>query len=361
MKVAIITDTHSGAGNDSHAMNEYFLRFYEEVFFPHLKENGIKNVIHLGDTFDRRKYINFNTLHLWQERVFKPLHDICDRVDVLIGNHDTYYKNTNSINSVQELLSSYTKFKIYPEPTEVSIGGMNVLYLPWICEDNTQTSMRMIADSPSKVCMGHLEIIGFEMYAGHLNVDKGLRKDCFDKFFMTLSGHFHQKSSLSGINYLGSPYPMMWGDYGCMRGFHILDTETLELKFIENPLKIFHKVYYDDSQSTLEELLSKDSRQDIEGMYIKLVVQKKDNPYWFDQYLENLQKYNPCDISIIEAAFETLSNSDETLDETKDTLTILKECVNSLETGVDKKELNELLRELYAESLNTNEQLQGSG
>ena len=361
MKVAIITDTHTGAGNDSQAMNDYFLRFYEEIFFPYLKAHDIKNVIHLGDTFDRRKYINFNTLHSWQERVFKPLHDMCERVDILIGNHDTYFKNTNSVNSVEELLGSYSKFRIYGGPTEVEVGGTKVLYLPWICEDNVEKSMKAIEDTSAKVCMGHLELIGFEMYAGHINVDKGMRKDCFDKFFMTLSGHFHQKSSVGGIHYLGSPYPMMWGDYGCTRGFHILDTETMDLKFIENPLKIFHKMYYDDTQTTLEDLLEKDHETDVKGMYIKLVVQKKENPYWFDQYMEKLQKYNPCDISVIESSFENLSEGDSSLDETKDTLTILKECVDSLELGVSKSDLNELLRELYAEALNTNEGLQGSG
>ena len=360
MKIAIITDTHSGAGNDSQAMNEYFLRFYEEVFFPYLEQNNIKNVIHLGDTFDRRKYINFSTLNSWQKRVFKPLNAMCERVDILIGNHDTYYKNTNSVNSVEELLKGYENFRIYPKPTDVSFGNTNILYLPWICEDNAQESMQKLNDSTSKLCMGHLEIIGFEMYAGHLNADKGHRKELFDKFYMTLSGHFHQKSGLGGIHYLGAPYPMMWGDYGCLRGFHVLDTDTLELSFVENPLQIFQKIYYDDSETTLEELIQKDYSK-ISGMFVKLVVQKKNNPYWFDQFLENLQKHNPCDISVIDSSFEHISHEDENFDETKDTLTILKECVECLEVDAHKNMLNDLLRELYTEALNTNEQVQGSG
>jgi DNA repair exonuclease SbcCD nuclease subunit len=360
VKVAIITDTHCGAGNDSQSMNEYFMRFYEEVFFPYLKQNNIKTVLHLGDTFDRRKYINFSTLHSWQKRVFEPLNEWCDRVDILIGNHDTYYKNTNKINSVEELLKIYDKFNLYPSPTEVTIDNLNVLYLPWICEDNHDQTMQMIHESSSKVCMGHLELIGFEMYAGHLNVDKGHRGELFDKFYMTLSGHFHQKSGRGGVHYLGAPYPMMWGDWGSTKGFHVLDTETLELSFIENPIQIFHKIYYNDSTESYDNLMNKNFSQ-LTGMFVKVIVQKKNNPYWFDQFLENIQKSNPCDVSVIESSFEELTGDDETFDETKDTLTILKECVDTLEIGAHKNQLNDLLRDLYIEALNTNEQVQGSG
>lgn len=360
MKVAIITDTHSGAGNDSQTMNEYFLRFYEEVFFPYLKANDIKNVIHLGDVFDRRKYINFSTLHSWHKRVFAPLNEMCERVDILIGNHDTYYKNTNAINSVESLLSIYDSFKFYASPTQVEVDNLSVLYLPWICEDNQEQSLKMVEESSAKLCMGHLELIGFEMHAGHLNVDKGFRGELFDKFYMTLSGHFHCKSSRGGIHYLGSPYPMMWGDYGSTRGFHVLDTETLELTFVENPIQIYHKIYYNDSTETFDALMSRDLSK-LSGMFVKVIVQKKNNPYWFDQFLDNIQKSNPCDVSVIEASLEELTNEDETFDETKDTLTILKECVDSLEITTHKNQLNDLLRDLYIEALNSNEQVQGSG
>lgn len=360
MKVAIITDTHCGAGNDNFAYNEYFLTFYEQIFFPYLKENEIKTVLHLGDVFDRRKYVNFNTLHLWHKRVFEPLHEIVDRVDIIIGNHDTYFKNTNSVNSVSELLKSYNKFNVFTNPTEHKVGNMDVLYLPWICDDNAVDSISAIQNSKAKVCMGHLELIGFEMYAGHLNVDKGLRGELFDKFYMTLTGHFHQKSSRGGVHYLGAPYPMMWGDYNCPRGFHILDTETLELTFIQNPLEIFYKIYYNDANDSLDELLAKDY-SNISGKYVKVIVQKKDNPYEFDQFIENLQKFNPCDISIIDASFEESGTSVDVSDDVaKDTLTILREVVNCLDT-THKNKLNDLLSELYVEALNTNDSIQGNG
>lgn len=360
MKVAIITDTHCGAGNDSTAFNEYFLKFYEQQFFPYLKDQNIKTVLHLGDVFDRRKYINFNTLHLWHERVFKPLHTLVDRVDIIIGNHDTYFKNTNKVNSVTELLKSYTKFNVYTDPADVSVDNLSVLYLPWICEDNAEATLKALNESKSKLCMGHLELIGFEMYAGHLNVDKGIRAEIFDKFYMTLTGHFHQKSSRAGVHYLGAPYPMMWGDWNCPRGFHVLDTETLELTFIPNTFEIFQKVYYNDSQTTVDEMLSKDYSA-ISGCFVKVIVQTKNNPYGFDQFIENLQKFNPCDISVIDSSVdEMVLASEGDTDVTKDTLTILKEVVSGLETE-HKTQLTNFLSELYIEAINTNDTAQSNG
>ena len=358
MKVAIITDTHAGARNDNPAFNEYFLKFYESQFIPYLKENNIKHVLHLGDVFDRRKYINFNTLRSWQERVFTPLHDYLETMDILVGNHDTYFKNTNEVNSVEGLLSSYSKFRIYTQPTEVNIDGRDILFLPWICEDNLEQSKKMVAETKAQVCMGHLELTGFEMHAGHINQDKGLSPSMFEKFFMTLTGHFHHKSSKDGIHYLGSPYPIMWSDWGDIRGFHVFDTETLDLEFIENPSQIFCKLFYDDSKESFETLVNKDYSA-LSGMFVKIIVQKKTNPYWFDQFVEALQKVNPTDISIVEATIEGVME-EEVLDEAKDTLSILLDYVKSLTLQAHEKELMTLFNDLYVEALNTSDQIQGS-
>ena len=59
MNIAILNDTHAGVRGDMVAMADYQGRFYNEVFFPYLKENGITHILHLGDYFDRRKNVNF--------------------------------------------------------------------------------------------------------------------------------------------------------------------------------------------------------------------------------------------------------------------------------------------------------------
>ena len=58
MKVAIITDQHFGARKSSRVFHEFFLKFYDQVFFPTLEERGITTVFDLGDTFDNRRQID---------------------------------------------------------------------------------------------------------------------------------------------------------------------------------------------------------------------------------------------------------------------------------------------------------------
>ena len=59
MRLAILNDTHAGVRGDMVEMAKYQGRFYNEIFFPYLLENDINHIIHLGDYFDRRKFINF--------------------------------------------------------------------------------------------------------------------------------------------------------------------------------------------------------------------------------------------------------------------------------------------------------------
>jgi DNA repair exonuclease SbcCD nuclease subunit len=103
MKIAIITDQHFGARNDSPHFLDYYEKFYRDTFFPCLANNGITTVLILGDTFDRRKYINFYSLKRAKEMFFDELARNNLEVYMLAGNHDTYFKNTNDVNSIDLL------------------------------------------------------------------------------------------------------------------------------------------------------------------------------------------------------------------------------------------------------------------
>ena len=87
MKLAIINDTHFGARNDSQIFLDYFLDFFENQFFPYCKENKITDVIHLGDFFDRRKFINFHTLAETKKRFLDRLSEYDITLHCVLGNH----------------------------------------------------------------------------------------------------------------------------------------------------------------------------------------------------------------------------------------------------------------------------------
>ena len=73
MKLALVTDLHFGVRNDNASFADFFERFYSEVFFPYLKEHNIDTIVDLGDTFDRRKYVNFVSLDRAKKMFFDPI------------------------------------------------------------------------------------------------------------------------------------------------------------------------------------------------------------------------------------------------------------------------------------------------
>ena len=119
MKVAIITDQHFGARKNSKLFHDYFLKFYNNVFFPTLEKEGITTVIDMGDTFDSRKGIDFSALTWAKDNYFDRLRDMGITVHTIVGNHTAYYKNTNDINAVDLLLREYDNVKIYSETTSI--------------------------------------------------------------------------------------------------------------------------------------------------------------------------------------------------------------------------------------------------
>jgi DNA repair exonuclease SbcCD nuclease subunit len=352
MKIALITDQHFGARNDAAHILDYYQKFYEQVFFPKLREEKVSAVLILGDTFDRRKYLNFYTLKRTKEMFFDPLAYMGIDVHILAGNHDTYFKNTNDVNSVGLLLNEYgASFNVIDHPTNIYVGPHKICMMPWICPENYEDSMEILKDSDAKYCMGHFEIEGFAMYRG-MPSEEGLSREMFRKFNHTFSGHYHHKSSSDGVTYLGNPYQLTWQDYGDERGFHILDLEDETLEFVSNPFQMFHRINYDDKKDSISEI----TNMDVTGYkdtYVKVVVINKTNPYLFDKFMNNLYNVNPADITIVEDFTELNEGVDEVVNQAEDTLTILNKYVDSVqEENIDNIRLKGLLKQLYVEAIN---------
>ena len=352
MKIALITDQHFGARNDAAHILDYYQKFYEQVFFPKIKEEKVNAVLILGDTFDRRKYLNFYTLKRTKEMFFDPLAYLGIDVHILAGNHDTYFKNTNDVNSVDLLLKEYgASFNVIDHPTHIYVGPHKICMMPWICPENYEDSMETLKDSDARYCMGHFEIEGFAMYRG-MPSEEGLNRELFRKFNHTFSGHYHHKSSSDGVTYLGNPYQLTWQDYGDERGFHILDIEKETLEFVANPFQMFYRINYDDKKDSISEITNMDVSL-YKDTYVKVVVVNKTNPYLFDKFMNNLYNVNPADITIVEDFTDLNEGVDDVVDQAEDTLTILNKYVDSVqEENIDNTRLKNLLKQLYVEAIN---------
>ena len=347
MKVALITDTHFGARNDNQNFNEYFFQFYENQFFPYLKEHNITDVVHLGDVMDRRKYVSYRIAKDFRERFIDKFEGI--NFHMLVGNHDTFYKNTNEVNSLQELVDGRHKnITVYEKSTEVEFDGCKILFVPWINTENMSHTMKMLQTSDAQICMGHLELNGFEMQKG-LVMDHGWDKQEFKRFDMVMSGHYHHKSDDGQIFYLGTPYEIYWNDWNDPKGFHVFDTEKRELERIVNPYTIYSKIYYDDTVSIFDD---NHDMSAYKNKYVKLVVVNKKDLYQFDKFVDRLLQADCHEVKIIEdfSELDASNVSDDIVENTEDTMTLLERYIDDLPINLSKDRLKNTTRELYIEA-----------
>ena len=346
MKIALITDTHFGCRSDSLTFSEFFRKFYQNIFFPTLKERDIKSVIHLGDVVDRRKFINYKTLNTMKDIFFDPLEKMGGDIKVIIGNHDIYYKNTLSVNSMRELTNGMPHVTIYDAPSEVDLTDEHkVVFIPWICDDNEDETRSLIERTRTKVVFGHLHLVGIEQNKGSFSID-GHSPKLFSAFERVFSGHYHHRSTTGNITYLGNPYEITWSDYNDQRGFHIYDTETMEVEFIENPYSMFHKIYYNDEKVKYGDL----SR--YENCYVKIIIQNKNNTYLFETLMDKLIDVGVGHISIVDNLFdiEDIGDDIENIADIEDTMSVIRNCVDGLSVP-NKAPLNKLMQDLYNEAL----------
>lgn len=349
MKIAILNDTHCGVRSDMVEMSNYAGRFYDEVFFPYLDDNNIKQIVHLGDYFDRRKFVNFASLKANKQHFIEPMIKRGIHMDLILGNHDTYYKNTNDVNSPELLLFGDNNINVIGEPCTKEYDGCEITLVPWINPENYADSVDFILNSNATQCWGHFEFEGAMMQPG-FNCPHGLDYTYVKRFEQVLSGHFHHKSELGNIRYLGSQMEFTWGDFGDQKYFHIFDTETRELTPVHNPITMFHKAFYDDSDSSFEEIQEADY-SDVAGKFVKVIVVNKDNPYWFDSYLDKIHAENPLHLQVVDDNKHMDFFDDDDIEDLEDTLTILSKYVNGLEIQGKKKPLDDLMTSLYNEAL----------
>lgn len=348
MPVAIITDTHFGVKNDAPEFIEHQKEFYLTQFFPKLEELGIKTLLHLGDIFDRRKMTNHNTLHCFRECFFDQLVKYGITMYLIVGNHDTYFKSTNDVNSPNLLLEGYEDTVILIEKPEVHrFDGVDIQFMPWINSENYHESIEAMNNSFASICMGHFEIRGFEMNRGGGVNTSGLKAETFDNFHTVFSGHFHEPSTDGRITYLGAPYQYTWADFDCDRGFYIYYPTDGELTYIRNEVNMFHRIMYDDFLDPSEFDVSQ-----LTGKIVRVIVAEKPDGKEFDAFIDRINKVNPFQFEIIDnSAYHIDGDVDKDALKNEDTLGIATSYIEQSDVALDKEKLNSHFKSLYVEAI----------
>lgn len=347
MKIAIICDTHFGVRNDSPVFLDYFKRSLQ-WFFDALEKEEIKVVIHLGDLFDRRKYLNFVTAQTCRKYFLEELNTRNIQTHIITGNHDIYYKDTHEVNSLKEIVDNrYEYIKTYDHPTLLSIDDTKIQLIPWITDSNKYRSYDAIKNTQSDILMGHFDIKGFELLKGTLS-EHGDDIEFFKRFDLVFSGHYHHKSSKGNIHYLGAFAEYTWSDWNDPRGFTIFDTKTRNFELIKNPHSIFKMISYNDSQD-----VNQIDYSQYKGTYVKVLCQKKENIYAFDMMLEKLYKAEPVDITVLEEEILLTDISKDDIDDVQDTPKILENYITGLTLPVDNDRMVKYIKDIHTEALST--------
>jgi hypothetical protein len=290
MKIAIVGDTHFGSRNDHKVFHDFFGKFYSDILFPYLKEHDITKVIQLGDLFDRRKYINFYTLAESKKYFFDKLDNI--EFHTLVGNHDIYWRESLEVNSSSLVLGEYNNVTVHTTPKTIICDNTSIDIIPWICDENKTQVIEFIKNSKSDICMGHF-------------------------------------------------------DYNDKKGFHVFDTETRKLDFIENPYSIFHRIQYDDTQKLVDL-----DKLDLKDCFVRLVVVNKTDYYKFDKYVNTLYNKGCYEIKIVEDLSEFTEGEVGEEINLEDTLSVLSNYIDSVETEADTEKVKTFMKSLYVEAVN---------
>jgi hypothetical protein len=296
----------------------------------------------MGDTFDSRKGIDFSALAWAKDNYYDRLRDMGVTVHTIVGNHTAYYKNTNKVNAVDLLLREYDNVHVYDTASEVTVGNLDTLFIPWINKENEESTFRFIQNSTCPVAMGHLELNGFRVNR-QIVMDHGNESELYSKFSKVFSGHYHTRSDDGRIFYLGNPYEMFWTDVGDRRGFTVFDTETLEHFSVDNPYTLFHVLYYNDDDPVLL------NSSQYENKIVKVVVRNKTDHKKFEKYIDKLYSSNVYELKIVEN-FQIQESEDFEVEESEDTFSILDRYIEESETELDKSIIQNLIREIYQEA-----------
>lgn len=283
-KVAIFSDLHLGVHLDSTIWHQVALEWCD-WFIAELKLQNIKDILFLGDFYHHRSDISVSTLHI-ASLILDKLSEF--NIIMIVGNHDAYYKDRSDVNSLS-ILSGRKNLTVISETTSSTLFGKTLTFIPWGGD---------ISNIPkSDAIFGHLEIESFKMNS-YKTCDHGTKtRDLLAKANLVMSGHFHLRDERiydgGTIVYVGNPFEMDFGDLGGIKGYYILDLDTLNYSFYENKLSPKHKKISLTDLTNTKSLTGADINEMVNGHFVKFVVDKKANGDIIDTLIQKFSVYKP--------------------------------------------------------------------
>jgi len=213
-KAACFTDIHFGLKGNSRVHNDDCEQFVK-WFIDQAKAEGCETCIFLGDWHHHRSATNVSTMNYTVSNM-ERLSAAFEKVYVIMGNHDLFYREKREINSM-EFIRNIPNIHIVNE----WLVDDDVAIIPWIVEDE----WKKIPEMKQKYIFGHFEIPYFKMNAMVDMPDVGtIQADHFVNQQYVFTGHFHKRQVRNNIHYIGNAFPHNYADAGDdERGMMILE------------------------------------------------------------------------------------------------------------------------------------------
>lgn len=264
MSVAVIGDLHFGMRITDDRFIDYQVAEWLK-FVDYCKKSDIKTIVQLGDFFDNRSYISVKILNIILNELLE--NDI--KMWILVGNHDTLFKNTVEVNTPDLIFRRHPNVRVVDEAREITLDGTPFLFVPWINKENIAHTKQVVKESTAQYAFGHLELNGFEMTNGIECKDK-MSPALFKKFKKVMTGHFHLVQEKKNIHYLGSFYQTTWADCGDQKFAYMLTPRPFELTPVPMARPIFKKIYL-----TEDKPITPDHVDSATDSYVKIYLNYK--------------------------------------------------------------------------------------
>ena len=337
MKIVIITDSHLGVRNGSSIFLKYQLDRWEELF-SYMKSNGIKTLLHGGDFFDNRNFLTMQTLSAARDFSTKLASHGIDMF-MIVGNHDVAYKNDNTINSPEFILQSKV---IWEHPETITFDGCKIDMIPWINKNNSYEISEFIRNSTSEVCLGHFEIKGASFQKGGVICKNGISHDIFSKYKKVMSGHFHTRSKVGCVEYIGAAFDYTWADWNDPRGYVVFDTETLCSEHID--WKDFMFVMGEVEDNGKVEYVPK--CDNVSGKFVRLVCHV--NTPLVDETIKKIESEGPAELKIFFNDIVKIDKITVNLTDIDSTDTIMKRVIQeNIEDECLQMKVHEYLKNIH--------------
>lgn len=292
MKLIHTSDWHFGMplGTDNY---EECQRYFLEQLYALIRQEKVGAVLCAGDIYDS-SVTNAEAIRLFNDAATKLCSDLGVKFILIAGNHDSAAR----LASCRELLRAsgmYVTGKLERDVQPVLLDGdqVAVYSLPYFNRDEVaalfpeqKESIATQEDAYKVVCdhiretmnpkrrnivMSHAFIVSAELSdsdrSARVGFASAVSKDVFAGFDYVALGHIHKPQIIAPhIRYSGSPIKYSFGAEETQeKGVVLLDTDTMEQKFVVLPLLRDRKTV----TGTYDELMA---RQDLQNDYLRLQI-----------------------------------------------------------------------------------------